>query len=485
MVPMYLKYMGTEVYGLIGLFAILQLVIQSLDIGITPTLSREAARSRAGATTPMSLRRLLRSFEVIFAIAGLLIIVAMSCGADLVATRWVKAGTLNPAAVERALILMTATAWIRWFSGLYRGLVNGFEHQVWLSGVSIGITTAHSILVIPFLAFVGASPSYFFAYQLVVGIIDFSFVALKAYRLLPFVDRTLPVWWQFNELRSVFHFSATVALTAAIWVMVTQTDKILLSKILPLGDFGKYALATVVAGGVSTLSQPLSSALLPRLTDLTARGDADGFVAVYRKATQFTAVVSLSGALFLAIFAEQVLRVWTGDPAIARTSAPVLALYALGNGIAALGAFPYYLQYAKGKMSLHLIGSILFFLLLVPSTVVLGLRFGPIGAGSAWLGSNVIFLVCWVPHVHRRFLGKFHVGWLLRDITIVALATCATGVLARYIVVWPSSRFASGMILALLAVLIVLTATLASPFARRSALTVARQLGWRGGAMRS
>jgi O-antigen/teichoic acid export membrane protein len=480
MVPMYLKYMGTEAYGLIGLFAILQLVIQSLDIGITPTLSREAARSRAGATTALSLRRLLRSFEVIFAIAGLLIIVAILWGAGLVATRWVKAGDLGAAEIERALVLMTATAWIRWFAGLYRGLINGFAQQVWLSGVSFGISTAHSILIIPFLVFVGASPAYFFSYQLVVALIEFSLLAIKAYGLIPRVDRDQPVWWQLDALRRVFHFSATVALTTALWVVVAQTDKILLSKILSLSDFGKFAVATLVAGGVSTLSIPLSNTLLPRLTELVARGDTGGFVSVYRKATQFTAVMILSAALFLALFAEPVLRVWTGSPTIALASALPLTLYALGNGAAAVGAFPYYLQYAQGNLSLHLVGTVLYLLVLVPSTVVLSLKFGPAGAGSAWLGANVVFLVCWVPYVHRRYLGTFHAQWLYRDVATIAIATGAIGIVARFLIVWPDSRLVSGAILVLLALLLLLTATLTSPFARHAVLATARNLRLRG-----
>lgn len=44
-IPIYIKYLGIEFYGLIGLFALLQAWLILLDMGMTPTLSREMAMS--------------------------------------------------------------------------------------------------------------------------------------------------------------------------------------------------------------------------------------------------------------------------------------------------------------------------------------------------------------------------------------------------------------------------------------------------------
>lgn len=66
MVPLYVRYMGVEAYGLVGFFALLQAWFQLLDIGLTPTMARETARFQGGATDALSLRRLLRTLEGIF-----------------------------------------------------------------------------------------------------------------------------------------------------------------------------------------------------------------------------------------------------------------------------------------------------------------------------------------------------------------------------------------------------------------------------------
>lgn len=66
MVPMYVKYMGAEAYGLVGFYAMLQAWFQLLDMGLTPTMARETARFNGGESEAINLRHLLRALEVIF-----------------------------------------------------------------------------------------------------------------------------------------------------------------------------------------------------------------------------------------------------------------------------------------------------------------------------------------------------------------------------------------------------------------------------------
>jgi O-antigen/teichoic acid export membrane protein len=184
-----------------------------------------------------------------------------------------------------------------------------------------------------------------------------------------------------------------VAFASSVWVLVTQTDKPVLSKLLPLSDYAYFSLAVLAASGVMLISGPISIALLPRMTKQSASGDDVELIRLYRHATHLVGVNAIPVALVLAFFAQQVLWVWTGDTEIARKAAPILTLYALGNGILALGAFPYYLQFAKGDLYLHLIGSALFVIFLIPTLIWATMRYGPTGAGYAWLAANAMYFV--------------------------------------------------------------------------------------------
>src|SRR3569832_2499673 len=57
-VPLYVRYMGAEAYGLVGFFTKVQLWFQLLDAVLSPTMALESARFLGGAIDSLSLRRL-------------------------------------------------------------------------------------------------------------------------------------------------------------------------------------------------------------------------------------------------------------------------------------------------------------------------------------------------------------------------------------------------------------------------------------------
>jgi O-antigen/teichoic acid export membrane protein len=294
--------------------------------------------------------------------------------------------------------------------------------------------------VIPFFIYVGTSPTQFFSYQLALAVIELLALVVQTYRLLPRIAIAERTPWQWAPLRGVLKFSLSIAFTGSVWVLVTQTDKLVLSKLLSLSDYAYFTLAVLVAGGVSVISGPISGAMVPRMSKLVAEGDEAGLRRLYRNATQLVGVIAIPAALMLAFFAYQVLWAWTGDADIARRAAPVLTLYALGNGILALGSFPYYLQYAKGDLKMHLIGSALFVVLLIPALIWATSKYGAVGAGWAWLGANSVYFAIWVPTVHGRFVKGLHMQWIIHDVSPIVLITLVSVVLLQVLVVWPKSR---------------------------------------------
>ena len=64
-IPLYIQYLGIEVYGLIGIYALLQSSLVILDLGLRAALGRETTRYASGGNGD-SYRDLLRSIELIF-----------------------------------------------------------------------------------------------------------------------------------------------------------------------------------------------------------------------------------------------------------------------------------------------------------------------------------------------------------------------------------------------------------------------------------
>lgn len=468
--PLYLKYMGAEAYGLVGFFTMLQAWFNLLDMGLTPTVARETARFHGGATDAQSYRRLLRALQLIFFAVALLGGGAMFVFSGLIAEHWLNVQTLPLPQVQTALQLMAVGVAMRWMSGLYRGCISGAERLVWLGGFNAFVATLRFVGVLPVLIWVGHTPAVFFTYQLLVAMVELAGLVAKSRSLSPALPLGLALGWSpatlFAPIKPVLKFSLAIAFTSSVWVLVTQTDKLVLSKLLPLADYGYFTLAVLAASGVMMVSGPISSALLPRMARLQAQGDDAGLIALYRSATQMVAVIAVPACLVLAFFAEQVLWAWTGDAHAAAQAAPVLRLYAVGNGLLAMSAFPYYLQFAKGDLKLHLIGNALFLVLLIPSLVWATWRYGTVGAGYAWLASNAIYFFAWVPLVHRRLAKRLHWQWVWKDLSPIVITTLAVACVLKVAIHWTGDRVTTLLALMLGGLLLSLAGGLTSSWAR-------------------
>lgn len=426
--PLYLKYMGGEAYGLVGFFTMLQALFTLLDVGLTPTMARETARFRGGAVSAQDYRLFFRALESIFLLIAVGGGVLLWSAADLIADRWLNRLDLSLEVVGASIELMAGAIACRWLSGFYRGSISGSERIVWLSGYNAFVATLRFVGVIAVLSKISSSPIAFFSYQLVIGLLELAGLGFYAYRLLPPVPAGLKLpLLSLSPLRGSIKFSLTVAFTSTVWILMTQLDKLVLSKVLGLSEYGQFTLGVLLASAVTVVTGPVSSALMPRMARLEAKGDHEGVIDIYRKCTQLVAVIAGAVAITLAVFAEELLWLWTHDRAIAVSAAPIMRLYALGNAVLAVAAFPYYLQYARGDLRLHLYGNALLLLFLVPSIVWAAANFGGVGAGYAWLATNVMYLLFWVPVVHRRLQPGLHMKWIFIDIGLVCLFITLSG----------------------------------------------------------
>jgi len=65
-VPIYLRYLGVKLYGIIGIFWGLQVPLTVLDVGLAPTLNREIARLSTFPDKAQEIRDLTRTLEIPF-----------------------------------------------------------------------------------------------------------------------------------------------------------------------------------------------------------------------------------------------------------------------------------------------------------------------------------------------------------------------------------------------------------------------------------
>jgi O-antigen/teichoic acid export membrane protein len=423
LVPVYIGYLGIEAYAIVGLFVVVQSWMALLDLGMTPTLGRETARFTAGTVDIQHLRDLLCSLERLYLGLALLVAAALTLAAPWLATRWLKVETLPLKTVTGALSFLGLVVALRFCEGLYRGGLMALQQQVWVNIAATALALLRSLGALAVLAFVSPSIMAFLAWQGLVSALSVAVLAVRLHQSLPAPPRRPQ--FSLTVLRQVGGFAGGVFGISLLGVMLTQVDKLLLSRLLPLADFGYFMLATTLAGVLYLVSWPVAQAVGPRLVELIEGGDEPALALTYHRASQITIVLLAPVVAMLALFPAGVMLVWSGDPALGRAVAPLLGLLALGTGLHAMLQLPALLQLSSGWTGLSLRLNLLAVTVLIPALLLLVPRGGAAAAAGLWAGLNLFYLLTMVPLMHRRLLRGEMLRWYGRDLGLPVLAVIA------------------------------------------------------------
>lgn len=426
LMPLYLHYLGAEAFGLVGVFLMVQNWLPLLDLGLSPTLSREMSLFRAGGQDAQAAWARLRSLEWLLGGLALLLLLGLWWARQPLATGWLRLQSLDTSLVAACLFLMGLAAVLRWLSGLYRSGLTGLERQVRVNAWLALFATLRFVAVIPLLALLPSPTLAFFGFQAGVAGLELTVFAATLYRALP--GRAESPWPSPAALGAMWPTASAMAFLTGIWVFLTQIDKLILSRLLPLDAFGYFSLAAAVAAGVLLLAPPLNQVLQPRLTILASQGRLDELAKLYQGASQWMALAMTLAGGGLAFFAGPLLWAWTGNPQVAAAAAPLLFWYGLANALSGLCLLPFLLQFAHGYLRLHLLGNLILALTLLPTLILAALHRGAIGTGQVLFVANLLFLLGWVPLVHRRLMPRAVWRWPFRDLLpVVAAAGGAIG----------------------------------------------------------
>ncbi len=419
MLPFYLQFLGVEAYGLVGFFTLLNAWLALLTAGMSPTLARQVAHFRGqGTLGGDGFRTLLRSIELVVLALALFSALAVWLASSWLATNWLTVNTLALGEVAYCISLMGMMVGLRWGVTLYVGGLGGMERQVWLNGYGISFATLRFGVAYILLRWVTQVPAHYFEFQLVVSMLELAVVAWKFYRCQPPESYASDPGWRFSwsALREVMPFMLGIAYTSLLWVLMTQSDKLILSHVLSLAEYGYFALVVLIANGVLQFSAPINQAVLPRLTLLLSQGDEPAMRALYRKTTQFVVVAVAAVSGVLALFPQQVLYMLTGNHEAAQWGAPVLAWFALGNAILAIVGMQYVLQYAHGQVRMHVINTSISAAIQVPILIYVAISHGAVAVAMAWFAIRLVTFFIWPAVVHQRFAPGLHMQWLGRDV---------------------------------------------------------------------
>jgi len=446
--------MGMESYGLIGFFLMMQGIIQILDLGLSPTMNREMARYSGLPDKAEEARDFVRTIEGAYWAIGAAIGIAVYSAAPFIATHWIKAGNISPLEVRRAVTIMGALTALQWPLTFYQGGLLGLQRQVLLNGITIATATLSGGGALLVLWLVSPTVSAFFTWQIAVSLLQAAATTFALWRCLPGSGHAAR--FDPGVTRNIWGFAAGMSGITITALVLTQLDKVILSKMLTLKTFGYYILAGVVGNGLSgVLITPMFNTIFPRFSSLVAAGDEKSLLAMYHGSTQVMAVMILPAAAVIAIFSPEIMFLWTGSPEIANNTASIVSILVGGTALNGLMNLPYALQLSHGWTRIGLAINAMFILTIVPAIVFMTMHYGAAGAASVWLGLNGIYMAIGVPLTHRRLLKGEAFRWFTKDVGIPLMGSLIIVGIARFIfpVFESPSRFIPVLLLLLVFVL--------------------------------
>jgi O-antigen/teichoic acid export membrane protein len=428
-VPLYIRFIGIEAYGLVGVYTTILGLLVLLDMGLGATIQRELARMSAIPGAASKMRSLVRTFEIIYCGVGLLIGIGVFLASSIIAHRWLQAGKLAPGAVENAIVLMGAIIALRWPSGVHLGGLMGLQQQVSASIISSASATVRGLGAILVLWKISPSVQAFFIWQMLTTLLQTICTALWLWRCLPpSPDRA---HFQGALLKEVWRFAAGMTAHTTVVVALTQTDKIILSRLLSLETFGYYTLAATVTSSLYRLTDPIANAIYPRFTQLVATHDIDILAGLYHRSGQLLAACVLPAVIVLFFFAPEILVLWTRSSVMADETAPILKVMVIGAGLSCLLNTPYILQLAYGwiRFTLTVYGTAA--LLSVPLLYCLTKVGGARGAAFVSSITNLGFIFIAIPIMHLRLLPGEYLHWFKRDMSLPILGVLTVVAISR------------------------------------------------------
>ena len=467
--PLYIRILGMEAFGLVGLMLSFQSISQLFDFGIGGATNRELSRRAHDPALSDSTRDLVRSSEVVIWLLAIAVGVVVWVCSGLMADHWLHLHSLERDTTRHAIAIMGVTIALLWPSAFYANCLSGLERQPALNVINAVFATLRYAGVLPVLWAVPSLAAFLWWYAL-VGALQSLATAIVAWRALPQGRR--PARWSSIELRGSRRFAGGLFAIGLLAMGVSQLDRLSIASLRPLAELGYYTLAISIAAGLGRMVLPMFNALYPRFSRLVVKGDEAGVRELYHLSNQYLAVVIAAVALVLMVFSHDVLFLWTGNPALAAEVALPMAILVAGSALNGLMNIPYALQLANGWTRLAMGMNAASLLLGIPFCLWAVPRYGITGAACLWLLANLASVVIGIPLMHRRLLRGEMAKWYLHDVAPPVLAATAIALALHFFLLptLPRTIYGAGLLgIASIATLI------ASAIASRSTRRLARE----------
>ncbi len=421
-VPFYIRHLGVESYGIIGIFSSIQAALALFDVGLSQTVNREIARLSASDENNREIRNIARSLEIPYWLISVLVIIVAILISVSIAHYWVTPNRVSVSTVSESLMIMSVGFGFQWCSNFYTGGLTGLQRHLLLNISIIVFATLRSVGALLVLEFVSPTIQTFLIWQTIVGALNTLVLLLIFWKCMP--QSQIKPKFEIELIKGMWRYASGMTSIGIVGLILTQLDKVILSKMLDLREFGYYSFALTISTLILfMIIGSIGTVFFPKFSELVETNDQTAINEIYHQASQIMSVLLIPATLVLMLFSSEILFIWTKDQEIVKNSSLLLSVLAFGLGLNGSIQIPYLMQLAHGITKIAFWTNFIAILILIPFLIVCTQYFGAIGGASASVVLGLYNIVIFAQTTHRFILKGELLNWYVKDLFFPLLAS--------------------------------------------------------------
>ena len=382
--PVYLHALGPKLWGLISFVALLQALAGLLDAGFAQALTREFVGKNSDAPDQLTeAARLLCGFERLYWCAGFVVAILITAFSNVIAENWLNTDSGDYQQARIAVIAAALIFMVQFPGSVYRSALVGLQHQVAFNFISVlAVLFRHGgavllILYIPDLLI-------YLGWQVVTALLE---TLARSFMIWKHVPRQWPKsFFAWEEIRHVLPSALQMSAAVLVGSLSLQIDKIVLSKAVPLDQYGYYTIASTVAFGALQLVTPVMQACFPHIVRL--HGDGAALLKFNRRIgfIFFLSIVLI--AVLFSLVGRDVLIIWLHQHSIVDNVYPIMKILLIGTAMNVIYNIGYYNWLSNNSTRTIFMINLISLVLASIFTPLLVYYFGLRGGAFSWIALN-------------------------------------------------------------------------------------------------
>ncbi len=416
------KQLGDDIFGIIYFNITLTTVVTAaLELGVLATSSREVALH--SDSEPGYIVSLIQTASLLYWSFGILILAGVVISAPILVERWINLRATDAGTATTVIRILSISTMVVLPRSLYTSLFRGRQRMALNNIIDLTTTITQQLGIVALLK-VGADVfmvAGWISVSVVMGLVAYVVVAGRM-----FGWRALIPMLNLGVVRRNARYTSLMMANSLLSLVYTQADKVVVSKLLPVADFGLYGFASATVGRAGFMAGAIGQAAFPSFSKLFAAGEHEALIRQFRKLQELVCFVT--APMFAAMcFAAVPLYTYLFNSSVAGRLLLPTILLAVGFYMNSVLNPPFMLSFAVGKPQIIVRANVLALFLVLPVTVLLIAAYGLTGAAASWMFYNLFAYAYIVPKICRESLQISVWSWYGRVLESGGLAVITYG----------------------------------------------------------